>query len=415
MILRDEQPVDGGNAGAINGSVSAPVQLPTVKAPDTTSKEPSNLPKEIADMEFGKGNGIDDFEVEQLPEQGVDTTKPLVKEEKKAETLKENKKEIEPKKEEPLKEEKKQVSPLDRLTKPPGQRKEDANGKKTTDVTPQKPLTPANRDYTGYTTQEAAALKQMSNEGFELASKLIKENKELAKLKDSSIYQHEQAYLLDPQYRQLREDAHYANKEGEYWKGQLIDMDSGKDFVPIVGWNQDGSPKLGTPRKPTKMDEENCRIAVMNCNNVVGQLNGRIQQFRGQYKQTVQTDLQAIQNYRKSQFGWVADSKYLDNVINVEGLGERSLRQIREDVRSMLPVYMQNHPLAEVLGDLVIGIRLKDSELSELRNTKQVEGVKQEEQQRVEPSSNGSNRTRSKGEPVHGVSEFNIAPELGIN
>jgi hypothetical protein len=407
MILRDPLPTDGGKVG----TVSAPTQLPEVKAPAIV---PGKVPDHIKDITFDD-KGLDDFEVEQLPEQGKDTTptkkeEGTKKEEKVVEQKKEEVKQSEEKKVEEKEEKKEEQNPLLRILKAPGAKKEEQKvegGKEGI-----KPIVPGARDYSSFSTQEAAALKQMSNEGFELASRLIKENKELGKLKETTYLQHERAYLLDPQFNELQTNAYYAQKEAAYWKQQLVNMDAGKDVIPITGWDAKGNPILGTPVKATKDVEEDVRTLLNNAYQTTNQIQGQLQQYPAKYKSTVQKDLQNIEAYRKQQFGWVTNPEYLDYSVNIEGLGECTLKQVREDVRGMLPVYMQNHPLAEVLGDLVIGIRLKDAELAELRNGKAVEQVKQKEQELVEPSSKEKGSHKTNGEAVHGITEFRIDDSL---
>jgi hypothetical protein len=143
------------------------------------------------------------------------------------------------------------------------------------------------------------------------------------------------------------------------------------------------------------------------------QLQVKLQEYPTKYQANVQKDLQAVQDYRKQQFGWVNDPSLLDYSINVEGLGERTLKQVRDDVQSIMPKWMHSHPLVSVVGDLVIALRIKQAELAEASSAQNVQQVKKNEQELVEPSSK-SKHAGGRGGAVHGITEFQVDPNLGI-
>jgi hypothetical protein len=265
------------------------------------------------------------------------------------------------------------------------------------------------RDYTGHTDEEVTAFKKMSDEGYTFTKKLITENKELAKLKGSTYLQHEQAYVLDPDFQKMQTDQYFANKEASYWKDQLILMDLGKPWKPIERWDQQGNPVLGAERQPTKADEEQVRMYMNNSFNVANQLSSAIQQYPSRYKDRVKNDMSLINQERANRFAWVSDPKLLDHTVNIEGLGDRSIKQVREDFAKLFPEYLRPHPAVEIAADLMVSLRLAQGELAELQNGKTVESIKEKEQEKVEPSSR--QKPRGEGKKTHGVTEFSALPE----
>ncbi len=140
-------------------------------------------------------------------------------------------------------------------------------------------------------------------------------------------------------------------------------------------------------------------------------MTGAISDYNDAVTAQIAQELANIENYRKQQFGWVADPTMLDYTMDIGGK-EKSLKQIREDVVSMVPAALRNNPLVGVLGDLVIAVQIQKAQLSAYESTKQVEKVKEEETELLEPSSKDKPISKGKGELVHGVREFSIDPSL---
>jgi hypothetical protein len=304
---------------------------------------------------------------------------------------------------------------LPKFLKPPKGKEGEVTEAKTSTLP--KPIVPkqGQRDYNGFSDEEARAAKQMSNDAFSLYQKAVKDRNELVKVKDEQTYmQHPQAYVLDPGFQSVKNDLLFAQKEASHWEQQLINMDAGQELIPITGFNtQTGEAIHGQPIKPSKAIEEKVRMMIHNCYNVSQQLQGKLQEYPTKYQANVQKDLQAVQDYRKQQFGWVNDPSLLDYSINVEGLGERTLKQVRDDVQSIMPKWMHSHPLVSVVGDLVIALRIKQAELAEASSAQNVQQVKKSEQELVEPSSK-SKPAGGRGGAVHGITEFQVDPNLGI-
>jgi len=388
-------------------------QLPTITQ---STPAPQSTPKAAEEMTF---NSLEDIDVEQLPEQSkegstkVEAPVKVEPPEKKIEEVKlksESKSEGE-KKGEGNTEESKLPSYL-KAPKTEGKVEESGEGKGVIKPILPKPDT---RDFTGFSKEEADAGRKMANDAFAIYKKAISDRNELSKLKDTSYLQHPNAYTLDPEFRKTQVQLSFAQKEANYWENQLSEMDSGKPLVPITGFDsKTGHPILGQPIPATKALEEKVRMMIHNCYQAGQDFQTKLAEYPARYASQIKNSVAGIEDFRKQQFGWVNDSKMLDYSINIEGLGERTLKQIGEDVNKMIPPWMHSSPAVPLIQDLVISVRLLQAELAEAKITKAVETYKENEQELVEPSSREKSSSRGKGQKVHGVDEFVTDPSLGI-
>lgn len=265
---------------------------------------------------------------------------------------------------------------------------------------------PKGRDYTGFTDEEQSVLKKMSNNSFAFASKLIKENKELKSKGDGIYYQHQQAYTLNPEYQQVQTDSWFAEQEAKYWENQLYAMQEGQEWTPLIGYNQDGTFKLGEKRAPTPRDIEQVRRAMNDCVTAKNQLAGKAQMIVQQHQNRVQTDTNTINNEQAKRFAWVADPKQLENTVDIPGLGEKSIRSIREEFQSLFPSYHRNHIAVDVAANLFAALQIYGSRIRELEQTTKIAETKKEEVMRGEPKS--SVKPSPKGKTINGVSLFDM-------
>ena len=393
-----------------------PVHL--APSPSSGVPHPSKpVPEEIAKTEFKDDfTGVDDFHPEQLPvrtpteaEQKILDEKKAVKEAKPTKEVTDVKLEIKPTDEKKTEE----TPQFPKYLKPPKDGKVEKETTKGTGKEVIKPIVPTKivRDYSGHSSEEVAAFKQMSDEGYALTKKLIQENRELAKLKDTTYLQHENAYVLDPQFQSLQVDASYAQREGDYWKEQLVLMQTGKAWKPILKWDENGNPVVGPERQPTTADEEQVRLFMSTCYNNAQQIKGKLQEYPTKYQSTIQSDLQAVDIECKRRFSWEQDPKLLEYSLPIEyedGVRDVSIKQIREDFASLFPVYLRNHPAVRVGGNLMVALRIGYAELAEIKGNKQVEQTISDEASRVEPSS--AAKPAQQKAPVHGITEFKDLP-----
>lgn len=242
-------------------------------------------------------------------------------------------------------------------------------------------------DYTGFAPQEVTNLKNMSRQSRDWAAALVKQNKELASLKDSTYLQHEGAYVLSPDYKQLQQKQYLAVTEGRAWEQALLAIRGGKKFRDITGFDNRGQPIMSEERDPSDADEIRVSANLNACIQANNALSGQLQEFPVQYKNRLQTDLQAIQQERNARFAWAQDPKLLEYSVEMEGGQEKKIKDIISDFTSMWPAYLQNSPGVKVAADMMVALVIRSAELREALNGQQVEKIKKEEAVRGEPTS----------------------------
>lgn len=265
---------------------------------------------------------------------------------------------------------------------------------------------PKGRDYTGFSDEEQAVLKKMSNNSFAFATKLIKENKELKSRTDGVYYQHNEGYTLDPQYKQLQTDAWYADQEGKYWESQLYAMQEGQEWTPLVGYNQDGTFKFGEKRQPTPRDVEQVRRAMNECVTAKQRFVGQTQALQQNYNARVQQDAGIINQEQAKRFAWVADPKQLESTIDIPGVGEKSIGQIRQEFTNLFPTYHRGHIAVDVASNLFAALQIYGARIRELESRNKVSEIKREEVIRGEPKSEV--KPQPKGKAVGGITSFDM-------
>lgn len=378
---------------------------------------PSAPPQKVLDMEFN---------VEQLPPMDDSEGGPvgdIVKVDPKTKEIKptvveKGKKvptelvEDEPKEDEEKKEDKKEeASGIHKHLKPPKKEGEVKEEKK--EVVKQVTVPKGDFDYKGFSQQEVNYLKNMSVEARKFTGELIKQNKEFSKQKDSNYLQHPEAYRLDPQYQAASVDIQFARREAKIWQDTLEQVKLGKPVKLLTAWDdKTGQPIYGNETPATDALEEQLRLNYQTAINHANQVQQQLQQYPQRYQQQIQQDMQAIDAKKNELFEWNTKPELMDYTINIEGLGDRSIKQIKEDFKSMFPPYMRNHKSTDIAADLMVALRIRDSELAEAKASQQVSDIKVEEAKRAEPSSQvkpGKNL-----EDVHGVKEFKMPSDLEI-
>lgn len=298
---------------------------------------------------------------------------------------------------------------ITRFMKKPGQKEEvKVEGKKEEKQTEIKAPSKITRDYTQYAPEDVAVFKQMSDSAYQYTTKLLKEKKDLTEASSKTYLQHENAYLLDPGFHEITNKIRLAGMESEIYKEQLKAIDEGKEVGLFKGFNNQGQPVFDALQKPNSALTEEIRIRLMNVTNIANQSRGQMQQYPERYKQGIATDMLAFENERKARFAWAANPEMLDYQIEVPGMGARSLKQVKEDMASVFPAYMRNHPAVSVVGDLMIALRLSQAEIQELKSGNQVTQVQEEEAKLVEPSTDARARDVNTGK--YKVKEFSALP-----
>jgi len=301
------------------------------------------------------------------------------------------------------------------IIKPPGEKKEKKEEGKQPEV---KQIVPPEkkehvRDYTGYSPEEQTIFKQMSHEAFAYTTKLIKENKALA---GGSYLQHDQGYFLDPGYQTMQRDVFFANKEIEAWRKVILACEAGQPFKELKGQDSNtGEIVYGNEVKPT--DETKLQIQE-SLNNVLGirqQMVGRMQQFAQTHKARISQDAAAIEQERKARFAWAADPKYLDYTMDFGGkTGERSIKDIRQDILNLFPPYFRNMAPTQVAADIFVALCMSQLESKQYQSQASVAEIKRKEVAKTEPSSDSVDVRTPKDKGKFGVAEFSMegAPSI---
>lgn len=261
-------------------------------------------------------------------------------------------------------------------------------------------------DYSSYAPQEVTYLKNMSREAREFTSKLLKEHKDLSKLKDSTYLQHENAFMLDPQYNQLQNQAQQAQIESSYWNQQLMACKAGKKVRMLTGYDKDGRLQQSEEMNPSDELEEKLRMCVHQTNNIGSNVRAQLNDYPAKYRNQVNNDLQIIKGVSKQKFAWVADPKLLDYSLTMRDGSEKTLKKIKEENTNYWPAYLRNHPAVEAFANVMVALAYQDAELREAQAGKSVAETKTKEVERGEPSS--TSKPASMGDVIGGIREFDM-------
>lgn len=239
------------------------------------------------------------------------------------------------------------------------------------------------RDYSKYTQEQQVVLKQMSNEAFEFTTKQMEQAQLAAQ---HSFLQNPQAYILNPEYQRLNEDAYFLKQEASIHTDNLRKIVAGEEWTPLRGFTKEGQPVYDPKRAPTTMDAENVRMALMTASNSVGQVEARMTQFSSGYKQMISQGDQVLQAKRAEVFSWAADPKIMDQNIKVDGK-DIPFRQVHDFIKGMLPPWYQNLSITPLLGDLWVAFKLEQQKNADLSAQNGVVQTKIIEAGKVEPTS----------------------------
>jgi hypothetical protein len=395
---------------------------------------PSEPPKEVKEMTFsidptvlGQSSDstikVDGKEIKtELAEVKKDADKKEVESVLKAPKEEIAKADIKVPDDKPKEELKKEVKEPVSVLKPPTEVKKDdskkdepiKSDKKPDIITPVKPEGHDAFDYSSFTPQEQITLKNMSRQSREYTANLIRDNKQLTTLKDSTYLQHEQGYTLSPEYQEIQQRNYFAQTEAKCWERALLNIKAGKKFQNVVGFDQKtGQPIMSQEQDPSDQDEIRISNNLTLCSQYIGQYNNALQTYPQRFRQQVQSDLQAIEQTQKERFAWVADPKLLEYSINVDGT-DRKVKDIKADFKNILPIYRQNDILADVASNLFVAMIIQGVELKEARNGQQIAEIKKQEATRAEPSSDNVDsqvkKTEINGKPIPSMFSLEGAP-----
>lgn len=271
---------------------------------------------------------------------------------------------------------------------------------------------PTTRDYAGYSVEEQNALKQMSNEAFDFTSKVLKQNKEFSRTKGDLIYAHPEAYTLDPSYKNIQNQVQLGNIEAQCYETALKLCKDGKQFRILEKFDdKTGQPVFSQQvYEATPENEIELTRKMSTIDQWLNSKRGEMQQFGNGYAGKVKNDLGAIDQERAKRFDWVTKPEILEYTVPIEmndgTYSDRSVKDCREYMISLVPPYMRNHPAVEVCADLFAALQIQGAELRQARQGQNQAEIKREEAVRAEPTSDL--KPTIQPEPINGVREFSL-------
>jgi hypothetical protein len=367
------------------------------------AKEP---PKEVLEQTFGGLPELEKTEGEQIVTSGEIKVTPKSKSEKSGEATQLEKKEVSTETKSEVKteekaEKKEEEHKLPSFIKPPP-------GKKGDEVL-QKKEEAGHFDYSPYSNEEQIVIKNMSRQSREYVSGLIKQNKELSKLKDGTYLQDPQAYTLHPDYKAAQSDMFFLSAEAKYYAEQLEQCKLGKPIKVLKEFDKEGNPiyekELLDSNKPGL--EEALRNGMNTCLSGVRERQSSLQKLQTSFVNQTKSDIQAVNNERANRFMWVANPAILDYSVTMPDGSDKTIKNIRSDIINLFPVYMRSHIGVETTADMMVALVIANAEIAELKKANGVAQIKAKEAQRVEPSSD-IRQSESKKNPNGVPNEFSM-------
>lgn len=261
-------------------------------------------------------------------------------------------------------------------------------------------------DYSGFTPEEVGVLKQMSNQAREFTAKQIRQVKELQTQAPALYYQHQDAYQLDPGYKELQQKAEYVSVEKDHWRQQLINIRAGKPWYILEGFDDKGQPMLKGPLKATDESDVDVSNALQAVTGEMGKLQQQRQTFGQQYSKQVQIDNGVLQAERERRFDWVKDPAKMEEKVPIEGMGEVPIKQIREDFKGLFARYHHGNPILEMAADMFVALQIYGGQIRALEGSASHQTRLAKDLQETEPSpdtANGGNAAGNKEFDMEGL------------
>jgi hypothetical protein len=261
------------------------------------------------------------------------------------------------------------------------------------------------RDYSIFPADVAVHMKGTSNEAFNYISELVKEKKQLEGLKDASYLQHEQAYILNPEFQKINEDVFFLSSEAKLLQQALVNMESGAEFqIPQQVDGKTGQWVMSQPIKPTADWKVNVQQALAKLQMQTEQRQGQLEQLQTNYVGRVKQSDAEINKVRSGMFEWVEDPKKLDTQIDIDGK-PTSIKSMRDGIINRLPVWHRGSVLAQIIGDLWVCFHIARNQSAKKQTAEQIADIKKGEKERAEPSSKAGKVDKK---AVNGVSKFSL-------
>lgn len=157
------------------------------------------------------------------------------------------------------------------------------------------PNQPAKRSYDGLDDNEIRLFKRMHNDVYNhmypaykeykgLKGELEKTRADLAKLQGQTFYDHEEAYAVTPEYKQMTGTLSRIQQEGEYWQQALAAVEAGGKWQDVSYDPETGKYIVGEPQDASPQAKALLIDRLTRCHALQGKLSSDIQAFQGSYK-----------------------------------------------------------------------------------------------------------------------------------
>lgn len=210
------------------------------------------------------------------------------------------------------------------------------------------PVLPAARDYADLPAEYHEVAKKMSNEAYSEFKKAITERQtltsQLAEAKKGALpdnyYEHDNAYVLTPEFEQQSVAVSRAEQVLNHWRGQLNAVREGAETYTVLQQDAQGNFVTSAPLKVDRTTDVQLAEIHNWAQNQYMQAQGNLNAISQTHKQRVADSRAALTNFERTAFP-VFENPQHKPVVD-------------DTVRKMLPKAYHSNPLAPILAKAVL-------------------------------------------------------------
>lgn len=221
------------------------------------------------------------------------------------------------------------------------------------DPTPPRQPPGMQRVYDGLTPEETEMFRHMGNGAYaalypkyikfkDTETKLQQLQTENAAFNKQNMFEFEEGYQLDPEYKKLTGYSDRINAEAMYWQKQLASVEAGGEFTEL-SWDpqtQQYSYEAPVPGSPAIKVELQSRL--MNAINEKGLNKQRMGEFIGKFKAGHGSYQQSVDQVRKQVFAGIDPE-------NMKKLSDKAGAKLQ-----MFPPFVRNRPEVKIAAELLV-------------------------------------------------------------
>lgn len=246
--------------------------------------------------------------------------------------------------------------------------------------------TPANRrDFTGLPETEHQHWRRMDQRSFDFLAPLRKEHitatsrlaeveKSLADSAGYRFYQHENAFMLSPEYHQLFQAQQQLSQQADYWQEALTKLDAGEPIQDLVVGKDGSLSRTGQDLEPTPQLRAQVIRLMQNIEARRISAEAETTAFAEKHRNQFKTMTDRIGQATKALLDPMPDT--------VKAEGEKFLKNFPAEVRHL--------PEFKALAGAWTFIQLQNAELTKLREQLKVRAAKKKAIASQGPGEGGS-------------------------